>query len=350
MLTKAYAAQSPETPLAPFAIDRRAVGESDVAIEILHCGVCHSDLHTVRGDWPGIRFPVVPGHEIVGRVEAVGSDVSRFRPGDTVGVGAMVGSCRCCESCSEGLEQYCDHGFHTYGGKVFGSGETTFGGYATAIVVDQHFVLAVRHDRRDLAATAPLLCAGVTMWSPLRHWGAGPGKRVGIIGIGGLGHIGVKLAAALGAQVVAFTTAEKKRDDALALGAHDVAVSHASGEMEAHANSLDLVVDTVSAPHDLDPYLRLLRREGAMILVGIPPDPHLSPTIANLLLKRRAIAGSVFGGIAETQEMLDFCAEKGVVSEIEPIAIQDIEAAYARMLKSDVKYRFVIDMASLRAS
>ncbi|NNM71621.1 NAD(P)-dependent alcohol dehydrogenase [Enterovirga aerilata] len=348
MSTKAYAAHSAGQKLAPFALQRRAVGPEDVRIDILHCGVCHSDLHTVRGDWPGIRFPVVPGHEIVGRVAAVGDSVSRFRPGDIAGVGCMVGSCLRCDSCCEGLEQYCDHGFvQTYGGNIFGGGETTYGGYATDIVVDQRFVLSVTH-KGDLAGVAPLLCAGITCWSPLRRWRAGPGSRVGVVGIGGLGHMGVKLAAALGAHVVAFTSSEGKRREALSLGAHEVAVSRYPEEMRAHANSLDLLLDTVAAPHDLDTYSQLLKRDGTMVLVGIPERPHPPIGVVNLIIKRRAIAGSAFGGIAETQEMLDFCAERNITADVEPISIQDVETAYERLQRSDVRYRFVIDIASLR--
>jgi uncharacterized zinc-type alcohol dehydrogenase-like protein len=352
MPTKAYAAQTAQSPLAPYAIERRQPGPQDVAIDILFCGVCHSDLHTARGEWPGIQFPSVPGHEIIGRVSAVGGEVRRFKTGDIVGVGCMVDSCRSCPSCRDSLEQYCEGpaGFTgTYNGPVFG-GPNTFGGYSTDIVVDQHFVLKVSHDEKDLAAVAPLLCAGITTWSPLRHWGAGPGKKVGIVGIGGLGHMGIKLAAALGAEVVAFTTSESKRADALKLGAHEVVVSKNADEMARHAGSFDFILNTVAAPHDLDAFTALLKRDGTLTLVGAPSSPHPSPDVFGLIFKRRQIAGSLIGGIAETQEMLDFCAKHGITSEIEMIAMQDIENAYARMLKSDVKYRFVIDMATLRAS
>jgi uncharacterized zinc-type alcohol dehydrogenase-like protein len=351
MQTKAFAAQSGTTPLAETLIDRRAVGPTDVAIDILYCGVCHSDLHTARGEWAGVRFPSVPGHEIVGRATAVGADVTKIAVGDLVGVGCMVDSCRTCHSCGEGLEQYCEgpHSFQgTYNGWNDGSGENTYGGYSAAMVVDAHFVLKVSHDEASLAAVAPLLCAGITTWSPLRHWGTGPGKKVGIVGIGGLGHMGVKLAHALGAHVVAFTTSESKRQAALDLGADEVVISRDADAMAQHARSFDLIVNTVAASHDLDAFIALLKRDGTMTLVGAPDHPHPSPSVFPLIMNRRSIAGSIIGGIAETQEMLDFCAEHGITSDVEMIAIQDIDAAFDRMLKSDVKYRFVIDMASLK--
>lgn len=348
MFTSAYAALSPTEPLAPHAIERRTPGPYDVAIQILHCGICHSDLHSARGEWPGMRYPMVPGHEIVGRVTSVGAEARRHRAGDLVGVGCMVGSCRQCDACRGGLEQYCDTGFvNTYGGHPSGEGENTYGGYSKAIVVDEHFVLKVRHAEKDLAGVAPLLCAGITTWSPLRHWGAGPGRKVGVVGIGGLGHMGVKLAAALGAQVVAFTTSESKRHDALALGANSVVNSRDAAQMAAHAGSFHLIINTVAASHDLDAFTALLRHDGTLTLVGLPEQPHPSPSVGPLLMKRRRIAGSAIGGVAETQEMLDFCAEKGIVADVEPIAIAQIEHAFARMLKSDVKYRFVIDMATM---
>jgi uncharacterized zinc-type alcohol dehydrogenase-like protein len=349
MQTKAFAAQSATTPLAPLTIDRREPGPKDVAIEILYCGVCHSDLHTARGEWPGVKFPSVPGHEIVGKVTKVGSDVTRFKPGQIVGVGCMVDSCRTCSQCQEGLEQFCDGpvGFTgTYNGSL-GGPDNTWGGYSASVTVDEHFVLSINHAEKDLAATAPLLCAGITTWSPLKHWGAGPGKKVGIVGIGGLGHMGIKLSHALGAHTVAFTTSPDKVADAKALGADEAVVSKDEAQMAKHANSFDLIINTVAAPHNLDAYTSLLKRDGTMVLVGAPSSPHPSPAIFNLVFKRRAIAGSLIGGIAETQEMLDFCAEHGITSDVEMIKMQDIENAYARMLKSDVKYRFVIDMASL---
>lgn len=344
--TLAFAAQDPQTPLAPFEIQRRAVGPDDIAIDILYCGVCHSDLHTARNEWNNTLYPSVPGHEIVGRVTAVGSNVSAFKVGDFAGVGCMVDSCRHCASCAEGLEQYCESGFTgTYNGPVFG-GENTLGGYSGHIVVAQKFVLRISHSG-NLAAVAPLLCAGITTYSPLRQWNVGPGQKVGIVGLGGLGHMGVKIAAAMGASVVLFTTSPNKREDALRLGASEAVVSKNAEEMAAHANSFDFILNTVAAPHDLNPFLNLLKRDATMTLVGAPDSPHPSPDVFGLIFKRRRIAGSLIGGIAETQEMLDFCAEHGIVADIELIAIQSINQAFERMLKSDVKYRFVIDMASL---
>jgi uncharacterized zinc-type alcohol dehydrogenase-like protein len=351
MQTKAYAALTAKTPLGPYMIDRRAPGPKDVAIDILYCGVCHSDLHSARGEWPGIPFPCVPGHEIIGRVTSVGDGVTKVKPGQIVGVGCMVGSCRHCASCKEDLEQYCENGFtQTYNGHLSGQGPNTYGGYSAAITVDEHFVLTVSHDEAQLPAVAPLLCAGITTWSPLRHWGAGPGKKVGISGIGGLGHMGIKLSHALGAHTVAFTTSESKRGAAKALGADEVVVSRNPEEMVKHAGSFDFILNTVAASHDLDAFTTLLKRDGTMTLVGVPEHPHPSPGVFPLILGRRSIAGSLIGGIKETQEMLDFCAKHKIVSDIEMIPMQDIEKAYARMLKSDVKYRFVIDMATLKAA
>ncbi|MEO8302256.1 MAG: NAD(P)-dependent alcohol dehydrogenase [Rhizomicrobium sp.] len=350
MQTKAYAAQSATTPFGPHTIERREPGPKDVAIEILYCGVCHSDLHTVRGEWHGTQYPCVPGHEIIGKVTAVGKDVSRFTKGQIVGVGCMVDSCRTCAQCHDGLEQYCDGpvGFTgTYNGPV-GGGPNTLGGYSAAITVDEHFVLNIGHGEKDLAGAAPLLCAGITTWSPLKHWGAGPGKKVGIVGIGGLGHMGVKLSHALGAHTVAFTTSAGKVADAKALGADEVVVSKDEAEMKKHRGSFDMILDTVAVPHNLDAFTALLKRDGTLVLVGAPPTPHPSPAIHSLVFKRRAIAGSLIGGIPETQEMLDFCAKHGITCDVEMIKMQDIETAYARMLKSDVKYRFVIDMGSLK--
>ncbi|MBA2933375.1 NAD(P)-dependent alcohol dehydrogenase [Sphingomonas sp. CGMCC 1.13654] len=346
MATKAYAAQSADTPFAPFEIDRRTVGPHDVQIDILYCGVCHSDLHQARGEWGNTLWPCVPGHEIVGRVTAVGDHVTKFKVGDVAAVGCMVDSCDHCASCDEGLEQYCENGFTgTYNGNNVD--QNTFGGYSEKIVVKDHFVLKVSHPEDQLAAVAPLLCAGVTTWSPLKHWGAGPGKKVGIVGIGGLGHMGIKLAHALGAHTVAFTTSESKVEAAKALGADEVIISKNEDDMAAHARSFDLIINTVAASHDLDPLLNCLKRDGTMVLNGAPEHPHPSPTVFSLIFARRSIAGSLIGGIAETQEMLDFCAEKGVVSDIEMIAIQDIETAYDRLLKGDVRYRFVIDNKTL---
>jgi uncharacterized zinc-type alcohol dehydrogenase-like protein len=334
--------------MAPFAFDRRDPGPADVQIDILYCGVCHSDLHTARSEWPGTRYPCVPGHEIVGRVARTGGRVSAFREGDLVGVGCMVDSCRTCASCREGLEQYCENGFTgTYNGPEQGSGGNTFGGYSNRIVVDEKFVLRIRHPESQLAAAAPLLCAGITTWAPLRKWEVGPGQTVGVVGLGGLGHMGVKLARALGAQVVMFTTSPGKAADAMRLGAHEVVVSTDRRQMAAQRNRFDFILNTVAAPHDLDPFLGMLKRDGSLVLVGAPSSPHPSPGVFNLIFKRRSLAGSLIGGIAETQEMLDFCAGHGIVSDIEMIPIAAINDAYERMLKSDVKYRFVIDMATL---
>ena len=348
MTTKAYGAYAADKPLEAMAIERRAPGPRDVQIDIAFCGICHSDLHQVRSEWGGTLYPCVPGHEIVGHVTAVGEEVSGFAVGEAVGVGCLVDSCQHCPSCAEGLEQYCEVGIvATYNSPTRDAPGHTLGGYSQRIVVDDRFVLKIRHPEAQLAAVAPLLCAGITTWSPLRHWQAGPGKKVGIVGIGGLGHMGVKLAHALGAETVAFTTSESKREDAKALAADAVIVSRNRDEMKAHAGSFDLIINTVAASHNLDAYTRLLKRDGTMVLVGVPEDPHPSPDISALIFKRRAIAGSLIGGIAETQEMLDFCAEKGIVADIEMVRAQDIDAAYERMQKSDVKYRFVIDNASM---
>ncbi|HZG08637.1 MAG TPA: NAD(P)-dependent alcohol dehydrogenase [Allosphingosinicella sp.] len=346
--TRAYAVHAPEDRFAPFSLERRDPRPNDVVIAIRWCGVCHSDLHTARGEWSGTRYPCVPGHEIVGEVTAVGDAVTAFQVGDTAAVGCLVDSCKTCSACGEGLEQYCENGFTgTYNGPEQDGGGNTFGGYSDRIVVREDFVLKIRHDAGQLAAVAPLLCAGITTWSPLKHWSAGPGKAVGIVGIGGLGHMGVKLAKALGAHVVAFTTSPSKVEDARALGADEVVVSTDRGAMKAQAETLDLIIDTVAVPHNLDSYLSALKRDGTMVMVGAAPEPHPSPSVGLLMFRRRHFAGSLIGGIAETQEMLDFCAQNGIVSDIETIAMQDIETAYARMLKSDVKYRFVIDMATI---
>ncbi|WP_434627566.1 NAD(P)-dependent alcohol dehydrogenase [Pseudomonas sp. Z6-14] len=346
-----YAALDPSAPLAPYTFARRAVGLNDVKIEILYCGVCHSDLHTARNEWNNTIYPSVPGHEIVGRVTAVGDSVQAFKVGDLAGVGCMVDSCQSCPSCGEGLEQYCENGFvGTYNGNAFGGGENTFGGYSDNIVVNEKFALRISHRDTDLAAVAPLLCAGITTYSPLREWKVGPGQKVGVVGLGGLGHMAVKIANAMGAHVVLFTTSPNKKEDALRLGASEVVVSKIKDEMEAHTNSFDFILNTVAAPHDLDAFLSLLKRDATMTLVGAPESPHPSPSVFNLIFKRRRLAGSLIGGIAETQEMLDFCAEHGIVSDIEMIDIRNINEAYERMLKSDVKYRFVIDMASLKSA
>ncbi|PWC75294.1 zinc-binding dehydrogenase [Azospirillum sp. TSH64] len=349
MTVKAYGAHAADRPLEPMDIARRAPGPHDVQIEIAYCGVCHSDLHQVRAEWAGTLWPCVPGHEIVGRVSAVGGHVKGFRDGDLVGVGCMVDSCRHCDDCEAGLENYCDGMVGTYNGPTDDPPGHTLGGYSQRIVVHERYVLRVRHPEEQLAAVAPLLCAGITTYSPLRHWQAGPGKKVGVVGIGGLGHMGIKLAHAMGAHVVAFTTSESKREDAKALGADEVVVSRNEDEMATHAKSFDLILNTVAAPHDLDAFLVLLKRDGTMTLVGAPATPHPSPTVFNLITKRRSIAGSMIGGIPETQEMLDFCAEHGITADIELIRAREINAAYERMLKGDVKYRFVIDNASLSA-
>ena len=349
MVVKAYGSYAGDKPLEPIDITRRAPGPDDIQIEIAYCGVCHSDLHQVRGEWAGTQWPCVPGHEIVGRVSSVGGSVSGFQAGDLVGVGCIVDSCRHCLECTDGLENYCDHMTGTYNSPTEDASGHTLGGYSQQIVVHQRYVLKIKHPEEQLAAVAPLLCAGITTYSPLRHWKAGPGKKVGIVGIGGLGHMGIKLAHAMGAQVVAFTTSESKRADAKALGADIVVVSRNADEMAEHAKSFDLIVNTVAAPHDLDAFTALLKRDGTMTLVGAPASPHPSPAVFNLISKRRSIAGSMIGGISETQEMLDFCAEHGIVSDIEMIRADDINEAYGRMLRGDVKYRFVIDSASLAA-
>lgn len=343
--TLAYAAHTAKARLAPFAYECREPGSHDVGIDILYCGVCHSDIHQARAEWGGGIFPMVPGHEIVGRVARIGPKVSKFKVGDTVGVGCIVDSCRTCGSCGEGLEQYCERGMvGTYNSRYY-DGSPTYGGYAKHIVVDEAYTLKVS-DKLNLAAVAPLLCAGVTTWSPLRHWKVGKGQKVGVVGLGGLGHMAVKFARAFGAEVVVFTTSPNKVPDALKLGAHSVVISSEKPQMKAHANSFDFILDCVSAPHDLNAYLGLLKREGTMTLVGVPDKP---PEISmfGLIGKRRSLAGSLIGGIAETQEMLDFCAEHGITSEVELIKMQDINEAYERMLKGDVKYRFVIDLATL---
>ncbi len=344
-----FATPAADQPLSPFSFDRRDVGERDVKIDILYCGVCHSDLHQARNDWQNTVYPCLPGHEIVGRVSAVGPAVTTFKVGDLAGVGCMVASCQACPNCADGLEQYCDNGFvATYNGVEPQTGGTTFGGYSETIVVDEGFTLRIP-DKLDLAAVAPLLCAGITTYSPLRRWKVGPGQKVGIVGLGGLGHMGVKLARAMGAHVVLFTTSPNKAEDARRLGADEVIVSTDPSQMDAHANSFDFILDCVSAEHDVNAYLNLLRRDGTMCQVGAPEKP-LSVAAFSVIWKRRSFSGSLIGGIAETQEMLDFCAEHGITSDIEMIDIHDIEAAFARMLKSDVKYRFVIDMATLKGA
>lgn len=342
-----YAATDARSPLAPFRFERRALAPGDVQIDILFCGVCHSDLHTVRSEWRGTLYPCVPGHEIVGRVTAVGSAVTAFAAGDLAAVGCMVDSCRVCPDCRDGEEQFCEKGpVMTYGGKEKHTGGVTYGGYADNIVVDEAFVLRVPANL-DLAATAPLLCAGITTWSPLRHWKVGAGQKVGVVGLGGLGHMAVKFARAFGAHVVLITTSERKKADALALGAHEVVLSTERAALAAHRNSFDFILDTVSATHDINTLLGLLRRDGTLCQVGLPAQP-LPVNVFSLTGKRRQLAGSFIGGIAQTQEMLDYCGQHNIVCDIERIRIQDINHAYERLEKSDVKYRFVIDMASLR--
>jgi uncharacterized zinc-type alcohol dehydrogenase-like protein len=350
MTVKAFAAHAADKPFEPLDITRREPGPHDVRIAIAYCGVCHSDLHTARGEWGRTKYPCVPGHEIVGEVVSVGDKVTDFKVGETVGVGCMVDSCQHCQSCDDGLEQYCENGFvGTYNGNTDDAPGHTLGGYSQQIVVSDKFILKIRHPKEQLAAVAPLLCAGITTYSPLRHWKAGPGKKVGIVGIGGLGHMGIKLSHAMGAQTVAFTTSESKRQDALDLGADEVVVSRDAAQMDAHVGTFDFILNTVAASHDLDAFTRLLKRDGVMCMLGVPEHPHPSPTVGTLIFGRKAITGSLIGGIPETQEMLDFCAEHGIVSDIEMIPIQKIDEAYDRMVVGDVKYRFVIDSASLAA-
>lgn len=344
---KAYSATSATSPLAATTIPRRDPGEYDVQIEILFCGICHSDLHSARNEWAGTVYPIVPGHEIVGRITNAGSGVTKFKTGELAAVGCMVDSDGTCAHCKEGLEQYCPNVILTYNSEDKHLGGVTFGGYSDNIVVDERFVLRVP-SKLDLAGTAPLLCAGITTYSPLRHWGVTKGQKVGVVGVGGLGHMGVKFAHAFGAHVVAFTTSPSKKEDALRLGADEVVVSRNDDEMQKHAGSFDFILDTVSADHDINAYLNLLARDGTVTLVGAPPTP-LSVMAFSLIPGRKSLSGSTIGGIPETQEMLDFCAEHNITSDVEVIPIQKVNEAYERLLKSDVKYRFSIDMASLRA-
>jgi len=345
--TKSYAAQSATASLAPHTIERRDPTAADVEIEILFCGVCHSDLHQARNEWGNSVFPVVPGHEIVGRVTKIGTSVTKFKVGDMAAVGCMVDSCRKCPNCTQGLEQYCDEFMTlTYNGEDKKYGGMTYGGYSERIIVDENYTLKVPANL-DPAAVAPLLCAGITTYSPLHHWKVGKGQKVGIVGLGGLGHMGVKFAHALGAHVVLFTTSPGKAEDALRLGADEVVLSKNADEMQKHARSFDFILDAVSADHDINAYLNLLKVDGTLTLVGAPEKP-LAVGAFGLLMGRRSLAGSGIGGIAETQEMLDFCGQHNIVSDIEMIGIQQINEAYERLLKSDVKYRFVIDMASLK--
>ncbi|MFD1802082.1 NAD(P)-dependent alcohol dehydrogenase [Mixta tenebrionis] len=347
-ITHAYAAQDAKSRLAPFDYQPRELRAHDVQIEVLFCGVCHSDLHQARNEWQNTIFPVVPGHEIVGRVTATGGQTQKYRVGDLVGVGCMVDSCRSCPGCQEGLEQYCEQGFvPTYNGQDRETKAITYGGYATSVVVHEDFVLRVP-ENLDLAGVAPLLCAGITTYSPLRHWNVGPGKKVGIVGLGGLGHMGVKLAHAMGAHVVLFTTSPSKIEDGKRLGADEVVISKDPQQMAQHTNSFDFILNTVAAQHDLNPFINLLKRDGNLTLAGAPEHDHPAPHVFDLIFKRRSVAGSLIGGIAETQEMLDFCGKHNITSDIELIAMNQINEAYERMLKSDVKYRFVIDIDTLR--
>jgi alcohol dehydrogenase (NADP+) len=344
---KAFAAQNATSPLGPHSVQRRDPGPKDVEMKILYCGVCHTDIHFVRNEWGATIYPCVPGHEIVGRVTRAGSSVKMFKEGDIVAVGCMVDSCRQCENCKEGLEQYCNNGaIWTYNGPDKKSGGITYGGYSDSVVVDEDFVLRVPKNL-DLAGAAPLLCAGITTYSPLHYHKVGKGQKVGIVGLGGLGHMGVKFARALGAHVVVFTTSQGKTQDALRLGAHEVVVSKNEDEMKKQANSFHFILDTVAVKHDINALFGLLRRDGILTQVGVPAQP-LDVGVFNLVARRRVFTGSAIGGIQETQEMLDFCGERVIVSDIELIPIQKINEAYERMLKSDVKYRFVIDMASLK--
>jgi len=348
--SKAYSVASATSPFTRTTIARRDLTPHDVQIEILFCGICHSDLHTARNEWSSVMpttYPCVPGHEIVGRVTRVGAEVKKFKAGDRAGVGCLVDSDRSCPECREGLEQFCPKGTLTYNAEDKHLGGVTYGGYSDSIVVDEHFVLRVPPNL-DLAGAAPLLCAGITTYSPMRHWEVTKGKKVGVVGLGGLGHMGVKFARALGAHVVVFTTSAGKREDALRLGAHEVVLSRNSDELRKHAGSFEFILDAVAAPHDVNAYVQLLRRDGNITLVGAPEKP-LPLSVFGLILGRRSVSGSPIGGIPETQEMLDFCGKHGITADVEVIPMQRVNEAYERMLRSDVKYRFSIDMASLKA-
>jgi uncharacterized zinc-type alcohol dehydrogenase-like protein len=349
MLIPACGTSSATEPLARMTIERRSVQPRDVEIDILYCGICHSDLHQARNEWHNTLYPCVPGHEILGRVSRVGSEVQSFQVGDVVGVGCMVDSCRECEACRDHEEQFCtQNAVFTYNGLDKHLGGHTFGGYSTRVVVDEAFVLRIKHTE-NLHQVAPLLCAGITTYSPLKRWGCGPGKRVGIVGLGGLGHMALKIASVMGAHVVLFTTSASKVEDARRLGASEVVLSNDPEAMKAVRGSFDLILDTVSANHDVNVYLSLIRRHGTMVLVGAPENP-LAVQSFSLIFGSKSLAGSLIGGIAETQEMLDFCAQHQIVSEVEMVSIEQVNEAYERLLKSDVKYRFVIDMESLKAT
>lgn len=341
----AYAAQSPTSELAPFSIERRAVGLHDVEIDILYCGVCHSDIHMARNEWGGTMYPIVPGHEIVGRVTAVGANVTKFKPGDLAGVGCIVESCLTCPSCNAHEEQYCEQGMvGTYNGKLH-DGSITYGGYSKKVVVDAHYCLEIS-DKLPLAGVAPLLCAGITTYSPLSRWEIGPGHKIAVVGLGGLGHMAVKFGVAFGAEVTVVSTSPSKEADAKKLGAHHFLLSSDAEAMKGARNRFDFILSTISAPHDYNAYLQLLSLNGTMVVVGVPPAP-IPVAAFNLIMGRRSLAGSLIGGIKETQEMLDFCAEHNIVSEVEVIQASQINEAYERMLKSDVRYRFVIDAGTI---
>jgi len=342
-----YAAYNSLTPLRSFHFERREPTSTDVLIEILYCGVCHSDLHQARNEWQGSHYPIVPGHEIIGRVVEIGEQVTGFKTGDAVGVGCMVDSCGICHECQNHQEQYCDHTVFTYNSPDSYTGKMTYGGYSNQIVVDQRFVLHIP-EHLNLAAAAPLLCAGITTYSPLRHWGVGKGNKVGIVGLGGLGHMAIKFAHAFGCHVVLFTTSIDKVADGLRLGANEVIISKDAEALQKHANSFDFILNTVAATHDLNPYLLLLKRDGKLCLLGVPDQPHPTPNVGSLIFRRRSLTGSLIGGIQETQEMLNFCADHKISADIELIDMQMINKAFERMQNSDVKYRFVIDMKSLQ--
>ncbi|MEO6070846.1 MAG: NAD(P)-dependent alcohol dehydrogenase [Chitinophagaceae bacterium] len=344
--TKGYAAQEATAPLGPFSFERRDLGPKDVQLDILYCGVCHSDVHQVRNEWGGAMYPMVPGHEIVGRVTHVGGEVKKFKEGDLAGIGCLVDSCRECQNCKEGLEQYCSNGsVGTYNAKERDGKSITYGGYSNNIICDESFVLKVS-EKLPLEGVAPLLCAGITTYSPLKHWKVGKGDKLGVLGLGGLGHMAVKFGVAFGAEVTMLSHTPSKEADAKRLGAHKFALTSNEETVKGLANYFDFIIDTVSAPHDYNTYLNMLNTNGVLICVGAPPAPAQVPAF-NLIGNRRSFAGSLIGGLPETQEMLDYCAAHGITSDVEVIAMKDINEAYERMLKGDVRYRFVIDMATL---
>ena len=344
--TKGYAARDATSPVAPFSFERRTLGPNDILITITHCGVCHTDIHMSRNEWGGALYPMVPGHEIIGHIAQIGSEVTKFSVGEQAGVGCFIDSCRTCSSCNEGLENYCENQVTgTYNSLARDGGTPNYGGYSNQIVVDEHFVLKVS-DKIDPAAAAPLLCAGITTYSPLRHWKVGPGQKVGVVGLGGLGHMALKFAHSFGAHVTCFTTSAGKAADAKRLGADEVILSSSPEEMKKAGGTFDFILDTVSAPHDLGSYLDLLKRDGVLCLVGVPPETA-AVHASSLVMGRKQLAGSLVGGMPETQEMLDYCAEHGIISDVEVIPMAQINQAYERIIKGDVKYRFVIDMATL---